>query len=67
MVFKDFPVGVVFQTHNTVKTAYIKIRTLYDGFNCAGNVINLMDETLYYCDNDERLLYYPNAVLKLKE
>ena len=67
MDFKDIPVGGVFQTCNTVKTAYIKIDTLYDQFNCDGNAINLMDGTLYYCDDDEKLLYYPNAVLKLKE
>ena len=67
MEFKDIPVGGVFQTCNTVKTAYIKIGTLHDEFNCAGNAINLMDGTLYYCDNDEKLFYYPNTVLELKE
>ena len=67
MEFKDIPMGGVFQTCNTVKTAYIKISTLYYEFNCDGNAINLTDGTLYYCDDDERLLYYPNAVLKLKE
>ena len=67
MEFKDIPVGGVFQTHNTVKTAYIKIGTLHDQFNCEGNAINLMDGTLYYCDDDEKLLYYSNTVLKLKE
>ena len=67
MEFKDIPVGGVFQTCNTVKTAYIKISTLYNESNCEGNAINLMDGTLYYCDDDERLLYYPNAILKLKE
>ena len=67
MEFKDIPVGGVFQTHNTIKTAYIKIGTLHDQFNCEGNAINLMDGTLYYCDDDENLLYYSNTVLKLKE
>ena len=67
MEFKDIPVGGVFQTHNTIKTAYIKIGTLHDQFNCEGNAINLMDGTLYYCDDDEKLLYYPNTVLRLKE
>ena len=67
MDFKDIPVGGVFQTCNTVEAAYMKINTLYDQFECEGNAINLMDGTLYYCDDDERLLYYPNAVLKLKE
>ena len=67
MEFKDIPVGGVFQTCNTVKTAYIKISTLYDEFNCDGNAINLTYGTLYYCYDDERLLYYPSAVLKLKE
>lgn len=67
MEFKDIPVGGVFQTCNTVKTAYIKISTLYDEFNCDGNAINLMDGTLYYCDDDEKLLYYSNTELKLKE
>ena len=67
MDFKDIPVGGVFQTCNTVETAYMKINTLYDQFECEGNSINLMAGTLYYCDDDERLLYYPNAVLKLKE
>ena len=65
--FKDIPVGGVFQTCNTVKTAYIKINTLYNEFNCEGNAINLMDGTLYYCDNDEKLFYYPNTELQLKE
>ena len=67
MEFKDIPVGGVFQTHNTVKTAYIKIGTLHDQFNCEGNAINLMDGTLYYCDDDEKLLYYSNTALQLKE
>ena len=67
MEFRDIPVGGVFQTHNTIKTAYIKIGTLHDQFNCEGNAINLMDGTLYYCDDDEKLLYYPNTVLRLKE
>ena len=67
MEFKDIPVGGVFQTHNTIKTAYIKIGTLHDQFNCEGNAINLMDGTLYYCDDDEKLLYYPNTILRLKE
>ena len=67
MEFKDIPMGGVFQTCNTVKTAYMKIGTLYDEFNCDGNAINLMDGTLYYCDDDEKLLYYPNTVLRLKE
>ena len=67
MEFKDIPMGGVFQTCNTVKTAYIKISTLYDEFNCDGNAINLMDGTLYYCDDDEKLLYYPNTILRLKE
>ena len=65
--FKDIPVGGVFQTCNTVETAYIKINTLYNEFNCEGNAINLMDGTLYYCDNDEKLFYYPNTELQLKE
>ena len=67
MEFKDIPMGGVFQTPNTVKTAYIKINTLHDEFNCAGNAINLMDGTLYYCDDDEKLFYYPNTVLQFKE
>ena len=67
MDFKDIPVGGVFQTCNTVETAYIKISLAVDQFNCEGNAINLMDGTLYYCDDDERLLYYPNTVLQLKE
>ena len=67
MEFKDIPMGGVFQTCNTVKTAYMKIGTLYDEFNCEGNAINLMDGTLYYCDDDEKLLYYHNTVLRLKE
>ena len=67
MEFKDIPVGGVFQTHNTIKTAYIKTGTVFDQFNCEGNAINLMVGTLYYCDDDEKLLYYPNAELKLKE
>ena len=67
MEFKDIPVGGVFQTHNTIKTAYIKINTLYDEFNCDGNAINLMDGRLYYFDDGEKLFYYPNTVLKLKE
>ena len=67
MDFRDIPIGGVFQTHNTIKTAYIKIGTLHDQFNCEGNAINLMDGTLYYCDDDEKLLYYSNTVLKLKE
>ena len=67
MEFKDIPVGEVFQTCNTVKTAYIKINTLYDEFECAGNAINLMDGTLYYCDDDEKLFCYPNTILQLKE
>ena len=65
--FKEIPLGGVFQTCNTVKTAYIKIGTLYDQFECEGNAINLMDGTLYYCDDDEKLLYYPDAMLQLKE
>ena len=67
MDFKDIPVGGVFQICNTVETAYIKISTLYNEFNCNGNAINLMDGTLYYCDDDEKLFYYPNTVLQLKE
>ena len=67
MDFRDIPVGGVFQTCNTVETAYIKVGTLYDEFNCDGNAINLTDGTLYYCDDDEKLLFYPNTVLKLKE
>ena len=67
MEFKDIPVGGVFQTHNTINTAYIKIGTLHDQFNCEGNAINLMDGTLYYCDDDEKLLYYSNTALQLKE
>lgn len=65
--FKDIPVGGVFQIPHIVKTAYIKIDTLHDQFNCEGNAINLMDGTLYYCDDDEKLFYYPNTVLQLKE
>ena len=64
--FKDIPVGGVFQT-DAIKTAYIKIGTLHDEFNYAGNAINLMDGTLYYYDDDEKFYYYPNTVLKLKE
>ena len=45
----------------------MKINTLYDEFHCNGNAINLKDGTLYYCDDDEKLLYYPNTVLQLKE
>ena len=67
MDFRDITVGGVFQTHNTIKTAYIKIGTLHDQFNYEGNAINLMDGTLYYCDDDEKLLYYPNTILRLKE
>ena len=32
MDFRDIPIGGVFQTCNTVKTAYIKISTLYNEF-----------------------------------
>ena len=45
--FRNIPVGGVFQTCNTVETAYMKINTLYDEFNSDGNAINLMDGTLY--------------------
>lgn len=66
MDFKDIPIGGVFQI-STLKTAYMKIGTVHDAFNYPGNVINLVDGTLYYYDDDEKFFYYPNAILQLKE
>lgn len=65
VAFEDIPVGGVFGKSDT--DVCIKTESFYDEFNCEGNAINLSDGTFYYyyCDSDDEVFYYPNAVLNL--